>query len=317
MKKYGPCLAAVAIAMMTAACNDDIFIKQLEVSSTGNLIDWNGGECVINSNISDIDATISIMRVSDGKPSPLVDIPVTTDLDANQSSRRYTNLLFDIDMKLDSSSGRLSIHVGRNYYPDTVFVVSRILTAWDNCKVTAAVLPSPEFKVGDISYDLSMWQGDDTEYIEHSFTYTYINSTDKTRHHKIFSKGQTLSYPTGYFRPWEGELYDALYKDRKIIVPVVRYKPSMIQPVVSSERIEFSTEAQRVEGEVYVADEDCYVDVPPGGICHITLLIQAKRDGFDFTLPATSPDDKTTVSLTGVYWQQTPQSHVVNIEFQQ
>lgn len=315
--RYTQCLAAVAVAMMSAACNNDIFVKPLEVSSTGNLIAWDGGECVINSNIRDFDATISIMRVNNGEVWSLTDIPVITDLDANQASCNYSNPLFDIDMKIDSSSGRLSLHVGRNYYQDTIFIVSQILTAWDNTKVTAAVLPAPEFNVGNISYDLSMWSGEDTEYVEQSFTYGYINGTDKIQHHKVFAKGQILSYASGYFHTWESELSNAIFENREIYVPTVYYKPSMISPVVSSEKIVFSTTPQRVKGDYCIADEDFFIDVPPGKICHITLWIKAIKWGFEYTLPATSPDDKATVELTGRYWLRIPQSYTVNIEFQQ
>lgn len=315
--KYGPYLAAIALAVMSAACNDDIFVKPLEVSSTGNIIDWTGGECTLISNTPDFDATVAILRLSDGQYTTLSNIPATTDMHAGNSACSYSNGLFAIDMQLDQTEGRLTQQVAHNYYRDTIFIVSRILTSWENRKVTAAVLPAPEFKVGDISYDLYMWDTRDEDYIEHSFTYSYINGTDHVQHHKIFSKGQTLSYSSGYFRPWDAELNDAIFENRDILVPTVTYYPWMIQPEISPVKIKYSIEPQRIEGEVLIADDDCYVDVPPRGICHITLHVQAIINGFDFTLPAISPDGKIAVSVDGRYWQRTPKSYVVSTEFQE
>ena len=280
--KIKSCPAYIALAMAMSACNNDIFIDPLDLAVSAPLVGWEGGDCVISVNEEGLSAIVSIVSQIYGQGEPLFDIPHNID---------------------------------HNYYPDTIVIISRIYGKYDNKNAKMAVLPAPRFEAGEIDYQLFCWTSEEISYIESA--YTYINGLDETRRHKICSAGQTLARSTGYFRPWDVEISEALFEGRDLKVPLIEYLPDKMIPTVSDRTIDYTMAPQILDKPDLHATEDSYIDVPPGAVCDITIIVRAEKFGFDYNLPASSPDGKATVNITGRYWQQTPLEYVIKAEIRE
>ncbi len=312
--KIKSCPAYIALAMAMSACNNDIFIDPLDLAVSAPLVGWEGGDCVISVNEEGLSAIVSIVRQIDGQGEPLFDIPLNTDLQGS-CKRHFDNSLFGISMSLEPSAHTLTFDIDHNYYPDTIVIISRIYGKYDNKNAKMAVLPAPRFEAGEIDYQLFCWTSEEISYIESA--YTYINGLDETRRHKICSAGQTLARSTGYFRPWDVEISEALFEGRDLKVPLIEYLPDKMIPTVSDRTIDYTMAPQILDKPDLHATEDSYIDVPPGAVCDITIIVRAEKFGFDYNLPASSPDGKATVNITGRYWQQTPLEYVIKAEIRE
>lgn len=307
-------IIALSLLPMLGACNDDIFIDDMELSVDNQLVDWTGGPATITVSGQNFDSVILTMgRKVDGKFEELAEIPLNFVMSEANTDDTFQNVLFSCRAKLDLPSNRLTFEVAHNYYPDTVFIGARVFSEYDNRDEVVAVLPSPGFEHGKISYILYSWMNEEKR--EAASFYAVINSSDRPYTHTVLRRGQKVAGRMGWFEAYNKLLSDNIFGLDKLELPTVKYDADRYMHSADGQPLVYSSEKQAIDGYDLLCDKDEVIEIAPNSVCHITIWVQTEGQGFQYSLPAYNPLDKSDViDIQGKYWVSVPLSYQIETQ---
>ena len=305
------CLTACVIL---TACNDDVFIDKLDISTDRNVIAWDGGESAIAINGHAIDgAILTFYRIVDGKVYGMDDIPMDFTISRQLPEAVLKNHLFDLRLAMSEQGNCLKFDLNHNYYPDTVYIRARMQSEYESGETFIKVMPSPGFKHGDISYTLDSWSTRDRTYIAKA--YGIINKSDETVNHIIYSKGQVVRPRYGFFAPWDVGLSENIFgRDADFKVPTVNFDKHYYNHTADGEAISYLSVMQAFYANPLICDEECSVEIPPNSTRHIIVRVKSKEQGFNYVLPAINPATNDTIFVDGVYWISEGEEFSISVE---
>lgn len=291
------------------ACNDDVFIKPLEVEPMNHTLEWTGGSGDFTTN-QDIDYVYSIIyRWVNGKGLPVDNRTMQYTLDNKDQQVHIKNDLCDITLSIDKS-GKLIIESGYNLFPDTIYMNIDISSLYETASRGFRIMPSPGFGHGEIAYNL-----DQCWYEEHADTtmLLHLGQFGDKLDYTLKKKGSVLAYSVAQFSPYDKLISDNIFGRETFDVDEVVVKGWNWG--LSGKKIPYKSSYQQVSGDSLVVDEDVVVTLMPNTEYKIKAIINSERRGFNYTLPALSPvkelSDKT---IEGVFWIVTPVSFEILIE---
>lgn len=306
-------LSSLILSLWLISCNHEVFVKPLTVEPMTHTIEWTGGEGVFKANQPITYVGITAFRWVEGHARPLGDNGMQFGLHGAGTKETIDNEVCHIAMNL-TPEGELVITSDTNLYADTVYLNLDVYVNYEKVERGLRILPNPGFGHGEIDYKLtSWWENERTDTI----MLAQIAMGDNTFDYTLKKKGDVLAKRAGQFKPYEKVLSDNIFGREPFSVRSVEIKDrgSWLEPVMSDEKIIYSSAVQHFENDPLLYDEDVVVKLEPKKWYKIRAIIKGIQLGIEYNLDAISPI-KTVENRTiqGVYWYSIPTSYAIDIE---
>lgn len=302
----------LALAVCVTACNDNVFIKPLDVSPQTETLDFSGGTARFKSNQEISSTWMLVYRWVNGKGQPIGNEGMQFSIFNSSPELRITNDLCDFTFDI-SKGNELTITSGYNLFADTIYMNLEIISEYESTERGLRILPQPGFGHGNINYELNCW-----EYKEQADTLMMAQIGGASDHDATLTlhrKGEIAARRAGQFKPWNKLLSDNIFGRDSFKVEEVRYNPSMWSPELSGDMITYTSAVRHFDTEPLRYNEDVTVTVPANCWAKVRLIINGEHYGIRYSLPAISTiagiDDKT---IDGVYWLSVPISYSIETE---
>lgn len=309
-------ILSIVCIVMIASCNDDVFIKDLNVEPIAMSIDWANSKATFSANQPIDRAYIIAYRWENGRGKPLANDGMSYSIDkidGYESGHHITSELCNIELLLKNN--KLTVNNIYNWYADTVYMHIDLSNKYETKQTNLRIMPSPGFIHGPTNYNLNQWYNEEHSDTIELMSLSNINNIAVTVN--PLAAGDTIATKTGRFAPWNELLSDNIFGRKPFKVPGINFSPKTFDAVVSTDSITYNTSIHQLSGDAIICKENVSVSVPPMSHCTVSMIVQREEAGFSYEIPAydpLSPNDAPQRIVNGLYWIDYPVSYEIKTE---